>query len=223
MTLSDLASIGSLVSGIAVLVSLVYLAQQTRQAALNQRAAIHQGRATFVGDFFLRMSEPMLLRPYMRALSGDPNMSAEEFTQYLNVFAALLIVWEDQFSQHQSGMLSDERFSEAILGVKAVFQIPANRAAWKVYLAQVIASDFRSFIDKTIADLDPTSPRDIFADWKVALALEVRTERRQATASDRSRPRADIGAFQRNATGRLTPPQLQVCRLAMGYQHGIGA
>ena len=32
MTLSDLASIGSLISGIAVLISLIYLSLQVRQA-----------------------------------------------------------------------------------------------------------------------------------------------------------------------------------------------
>jgi len=38
MTLSDLASIGSLVSRFAVLVSLIYLAQQTRQNSKHTRA-----------------------------------------------------------------------------------------------------------------------------------------------------------------------------------------
>jgi hypothetical protein len=46
----------------------------------------------------------------------------------------------------------------------------------------VIASDFRAFIGELIADVKPTTPRDIFADWKAALALKVRAERRPATA-----------------------------------------
>jgi hypothetical protein len=50
MNLSDLAAIGSLVSGIAVLVSLVYLAQQTRQNSKHTRALIQQGRAIQSAD-----------------------------------------------------------------------------------------------------------------------------------------------------------------------------
>src|SRR5947209_18988379 len=42
MNLSDLASIGSFVSGVAVLISLVYLATQVRQAAKATRSEIHQ-------------------------------------------------------------------------------------------------------------------------------------------------------------------------------------
>lgn len=43
MSLSDLASIGTLVGGVAVLISLVYLSLQIRQTERNQRALINQG------------------------------------------------------------------------------------------------------------------------------------------------------------------------------------
>ena len=45
MSLADLASIGSFISGIVVLVSLVYLGLQVRQAKFHQQAAIRQGLA----------------------------------------------------------------------------------------------------------------------------------------------------------------------------------
>ena len=44
MSLSDLASLGSFVSGLAVMISLIYLAVQIRQAERNQKAMIQQGR-----------------------------------------------------------------------------------------------------------------------------------------------------------------------------------
>src|SRR5579862_4809924 len=50
MTLADLASIGSLISGVAVLISLIYLALQVRQAEKNQRALMNQGTAARVSD-----------------------------------------------------------------------------------------------------------------------------------------------------------------------------
>jgi hypothetical protein len=45
MSLTDLASIGSLVSGVAVLVSLIYLSLQVKQAERNQQASIRLGPA----------------------------------------------------------------------------------------------------------------------------------------------------------------------------------
>ena len=43
MTLSDLASIGSFISGVAVIVTLVFLPAQLRQTERIHRAVLHQG------------------------------------------------------------------------------------------------------------------------------------------------------------------------------------
>ena len=48
MSLSDLASLGSFVSGFAVLISLIYLALQVRWTKRNQQIAIRHSRATRV-------------------------------------------------------------------------------------------------------------------------------------------------------------------------------
>ena len=45
MSLSDLSALGSFVSGIAVLASLIYLILQVRQAERYQKASVQQGRA----------------------------------------------------------------------------------------------------------------------------------------------------------------------------------
>ena len=46
MTLADLASIGSFISGLGVLITLIYLGLQVRQAKLHQQGTIRQGRAS---------------------------------------------------------------------------------------------------------------------------------------------------------------------------------
>ncbi len=63
MTLSDLASLGSFVSGAAVLISLVFLYfqirqvnAQVRQAERNQRALLQQGRAGRAADTNFEMA-----------------------------------------------------------------------------------------------------------------------------------------------------------------------
>src|SRR5689334_6518225 len=60
MTLSDLAAVGSLVSGVAVLVSLVYLALQVRQSERNQRAVLNQGYITRVTEYLRWYAESPL-------------------------------------------------------------------------------------------------------------------------------------------------------------------
>jgi len=83
MTLSDLASIGSLVSGIAVLVSLAYLAQQTRQNSKHTRALIQQCRAIQLADMPLRSAEnASLVETRMRGDEGDKTLNRVQFAQY---------------------------------------------------------------------------------------------------------------------------------------------
>jgi hypothetical protein len=60
MSLSDLASIGTLVSSVAVFVSLIYLGLQMRQNAKHTRALIHQARIDRVVGSQLRSTEPNL-------------------------------------------------------------------------------------------------------------------------------------------------------------------
>ena len=53
MNLSDLADIGSLINGVAVLASLIYLSVQVRHAQRTQRASMHQARVEVIGDEML--------------------------------------------------------------------------------------------------------------------------------------------------------------------------
>ena len=57
MTLTDLASLGSFVSAVAVVISLIYLALQVRQNTRHSQALIQQGRAARISDAALKIAE----------------------------------------------------------------------------------------------------------------------------------------------------------------------
>ena len=87
MTLSDLASIGSLVSGVAVFGSLVLLFfqlrqlnQQVRLAEKNQQAAVRQGRITRSVDIQLARSDPSRADAYRRGLQNPGEITETELT-----------------------------------------------------------------------------------------------------------------------------------------------
>ena len=63
MSLSDLAAIGSLISGVAVLISLIYLARQMRQNTKHTRALIQQGRVERISNQLGRLSKILTQRP----------------------------------------------------------------------------------------------------------------------------------------------------------------
>jgi len=102
MRLSDLASIGSLISSAAVLISLVYLALQIRQAERNQRALIHQGRASRMIALTTQIADPGIVDGYFLAIFGSDSITHGQYRQYTMLFTGLLYAIEDDFFQYKS-------------------------------------------------------------------------------------------------------------------------
>jgi hypothetical protein len=78
MSLSDLASLGSFVSGVAVTVTLVFLLIQLRQNNHNQRAIMQQGRSAQQVDLLLRCADERLTAIRLKSLACDPTMNEQE-------------------------------------------------------------------------------------------------------------------------------------------------
>ena len=76
MSLADWASWLGIVNGVAVVVSLLYLAVQTRQNARHTMALIHQGCANQATSRMAQIaSDPPLAAVLLRAAAGDPELS----------------------------------------------------------------------------------------------------------------------------------------------------
>ena len=129
VSLADWASIGSLVSSATVLISLVYLALQVRQAELNQ-ASIRQGRATRAVDIILAAGGPAYADALTKGPAGAADISAGEFTQFTAIYGAFLASAEDTFLQHREGLISDTTFASFRESWKRTLSVPGVRALW---------------------------------------------------------------------------------------------
>ena len=71
MSLSVLASLGSFVSGFAVLISLIYLALQVRQTERNQQISIRHSRVSRTVELHLALADPAVADAWLHG-SGSP-------------------------------------------------------------------------------------------------------------------------------------------------------
>lgn len=172
MTLTDLASIGSLISSVAVLLSLIYLAQQTRQNSKHTRALIQQGRALQSIDMPERCAEnPVLAAIRLRGDEGDTSLDRVEFSQYWLMRVAIFWLWEDQFYQHKDGLLESDRFAGTVRVMESQFRTPGCRYTWK--LARVgFASEFQAFMDDVMSRTQ-AARFDQLASWKAGIGAEL--------------------------------------------------
>jgi hypothetical protein len=170
MSLSDLASLGSFVSGVAVLISLIYLALQVRQAERNQRALVQQGRAARLVDFQMHLATPEMAALFVKGAEGG-DLSAVELFQFRQMSRAILASFEDTFYQHRERLLADAPFRSARFIVGAgLASSPGRRALWRLE-REAYANDFRAYVDR-LASAEVAS-RDGLAEWRAALAAQL--------------------------------------------------
>ena len=175
MSLSDLASLGSFVSGLAVLVSLGFLyfqvrqvTRQVRQAERNQRATIAQGRASRTVDAILRQTEPSMATAFLKAFAGAADLTATELQQFVVFVRAFLVNSEDTFLQRNHGLLEDAAYGAYLRVFTATMSNPAFRVVWGMQ-RQAVGEEFAAFVDKLLAKT-PMGPalsgESFLAEWK---------------------------------------------------------
>jgi hypothetical protein len=172
MSLSDLASVGSFVSGFAVLASLIYLALQVRQTKRNQQIAIRHSRATRVVELHLALADVAVADAWLHGSASPQQISQTEVGQYNNLCRALFFHFEDSFYQREEGLLNDDAFETVVAGVRLSARSPGFRAAWKLARPN-FGGRFLSFMDGAVTGSAATPPVDLSLEaWKEAFASE---------------------------------------------------
>lgn len=167
MKLSDLADIGSLINGLAVLASLLYLSVQVRHAQRTQQAAMHQARVERVTNVSLKLGEPDYCRVLAKAASGAADFSAAEVLALFYVVRIQVLALDDAFWQADAGFLDEPSLQTTVLTMKRMMTNPALRAAWHLVTPQ-IAPAIRERIERVVQDAPLAPPADWLAAWQKA-------------------------------------------------------
>lgn len=150
MTLSDYAALGSLISGVAVLISLVFVAIQLRASIRNQQSLVNLGRTQLLNDWVTSCTPPERASIELRGNRGE-KLSPEEFLIYVNFVWMSMIAHEMNFLQHRAGHLSDEQFEATLGTLKFQVLIPGHRAFWMSMGKDYFEKHFVAFVDDLIA------------------------------------------------------------------------
>ena len=166
MTLSDVATLASVVSSAAVALSLFYVALQVRQAEKNQRALMQQGRADRAWEGAFRVADPALSAVFYKGLRSPDDLSADELDQFLSICRAAFLSGEDSFLQHKSGLLDRTAYASFVAGLKGyVSGAPGLRAAWRLTSDQ-FGTEYVAFMDAILSSTPRTRAVSPLALWK---------------------------------------------------------
>jgi hypothetical protein len=169
MTLSDLASIGSFVSGLAVLISLIYLALQVRQAERNQRAIVQQARISRSSDQLMGLADPVLTRAWLQGLKGAADLSEEETFRFVIVSTAMLRNVEDVYFQHDLGLLDETSLENQLGPLRGFLRTRGGTALWRAVRSNY-DQGFASRVDRLVPAETDAGQYGVIASWKQELA-----------------------------------------------------
>jgi hypothetical protein len=171
MSLSNFASVGPFISAIAVLVSLLYLSVQVRQAHHNQQASIRQGRSTRIVNLFIAASNPSVADAVAKGIAGAADVSSTQFQQFKYYFMAEISHAEDSFYQRQDGLLNDAAFETFVRALESWFRSSGVRALWKRVRSD-FTGEFVDFMDRVSAEAPVAPSGDTLAQWKADVLAE---------------------------------------------------
>jgi hypothetical protein len=130
MTLEQVSYLSQTVAAAAVVVSIVYLAIQVRQAERNQRALMQQARTERGMVLAASMEAPHFAAIWVKVTSDSPDLNAVDvsiLTSFLRRWALNLL---DAQANHAMSLLSDEALERTCAAARWGFAYPIARAVW---------------------------------------------------------------------------------------------
>ena len=162
MTLSDLASIASVISGGAVLVSLIYLSLQIRQSSKHTKALILQGRAERIVNHHLTIANSDLATAWIVENGGTATPQDLKRRQFLLQSMAYDFSWEDTFSQHEAGLLGEEQFADFRARIAIILRDTGLRRYFSERpISNTGPTKFHLFIGELLSQTNISSPTSV--------------------------------------------------------------
>lgn len=165
MGLSQLADLGELLSGVAVVASLVYLAVQIRQNTRTVRASTLHQNTDLWSSLFLRLAEPDLARAYVAGMAGQPDIKPLQYTQFFFLCRSMFLAFENQHYQMRHGVLDSEAYAGYERSISTqVLAFRGFRLWWKLNRS-MYSPDFVDHVDAMIADVPEADPGSFLREW----------------------------------------------------------
>jgi len=160
MSLSDLASMASVLSGVAVCGSLIYLALQVRQTDRNQRTILQQQTSARTMESLWKWGEPYNAEIVAKVWNGECDFSEVDATRLAYLLRATMFSLQDQFLLDNLSLVDARQVASQELGVKRILGAPAFRALW-VTSRGGYAPQFAAYVDGLIAGAPLAPPLNL--------------------------------------------------------------
>jgi hypothetical protein len=132
VSLEDLGNIGDFIGGVAVVVSLMYLAFQIRRNTLYIQASTIQSATEAATEIMELMArDPDVLRLFQAGTHDFEALSEFDRYRFGTVMGTLLYRFENLVTQTQRGLLPHDSWEGILNRLKGTFALPGTLAWWE--------------------------------------------------------------------------------------------
>ena len=166
MTLADLANIGELFGGVAVVASLVYLAIQVRQSNRTIRTSTLQANTALWTSFFSALADPKIAEAYTVGMVGKEDIDPIHFAQFFLLCRGMFVAFENQFFQYCEGTIDDETYKGYERSISSQMLVFPGFRIWWEQNREVFSPTFALHVDQMISDVPEASPDLLRRQWQ---------------------------------------------------------
>jgi hypothetical protein len=173
MTLQDLAAIGDAVGGVAVIVTLVYLAIQIRQGTQIERAAGQRDLLSQLrGWVELTVSDPALFDVLRRGTRDWASLAPPEQEQFHAWALSLLLLAEQALYMRADRFVNEGSFRGIEQAALSIVATPGGRAWWGV-ARHLLGNDISQHIDGALERRPADAPHwsELLPHWDRATTV----------------------------------------------------
>lgn len=147
MSLADLASLGSFVSGVAVAITLIFLVIQMRQNTLAVRAAASQALSSGYAELSsITVTNGDMARIFRLGLSDLGQLNDDERVRFIGYVSIGLRFMESARLQWRRGQLDKEHWQALEGDIKDIVAQPGVKAYWALR-RHWHAEEFRQWLE----------------------------------------------------------------------------
>jgi hypothetical protein len=165
-TLSQLADLGELIGGIAVVASLVYLAIQIRQNTRMVRGTTLHQNTDLWSSLFFRLAEPDIAQAYVAGMTGRGDIRPSQYTQFFFICRAMFVAFENQYYQMRQGVLDPETYAAYERSISTQLLAFRGFRIWWEQSRSVFSPAFIAHLDGMIAAVPEHDSDAFFRDWQ---------------------------------------------------------
>jgi hypothetical protein len=130
IVLNALGDIGDFVSGIAVLITLVYLATQVRQYTAALRTASRQDLSSAYRSHNQHLLDPQVSEVYAIGLRNYPDMTPAQKRTFTAAISDHALFLQNAFALYESGSLGIENYTPYLTWFACAVATPGGSAWW---------------------------------------------------------------------------------------------